>query len=210
MTRPPLPVQVGSEGMSLVAFEVSSVVASVESGGRKLDAFMQQKRMLAMEPSNANANTDAHAHAKRDGDGGQAGGRSREEDASEDVCGFEHLPLEVAALVVRRIHRSDLAVAVRVCRVWRDVATPLLWKALKFTRAAALHLVLLRNSSKLANTFSNRFSMVDRIDMSRINTSAGRLDLQISIQFKILLSECTELRFLDLSNCLWVRIVYQL
>ncbi|KAJ3226452.1 hypothetical protein HDU81_007309 [Chytriomyces hyalinus] len=118
---------------------------------------------------------------------------------------FDTLPYEVAQLVVARMHARDLPAAVLVCRLWRQLATPYLWRTLRIRRPVRLHLLLLRHSPRLTSHALNRFALVRSIDLSAFDTGAGKLDLQVSVQFGLLVAECVSLESLDLSGCLWVR-----
>ncbi|KAJ3401829.1 hypothetical protein HDU80_005670 [Chytriomyces hyalinus] len=118
---------------------------------------------------------------------------------------FDMLPYEVALLVVARMHARDLPAAVLVCRLWRELATPFLWRMLRLRRPVRLHLLLLRHSPRLTSHALNRFALVRSIDLSAFDTGAGKLDLQVSVQFGLLVAECVSLESLDLSGCLWVR-----
>ncbi|KAI9329725.1 hypothetical protein BDR26DRAFT_872106 [Obelidium mucronatum] len=124
---------------------------------------------------------------------------------------LSRFPNELIELLVSRFHRSDLSECAKVSRLFYHLVVPRLWKLLVLKRAAAIHLLLLRNSEELRvgkRSFwdgVNLFQFVRCIDLSRLNTSAGRFDFQVSTQFKILVKHCPELRVLDLSNCLWIR-----
>ncbi|KAI8827424.1 hypothetical protein BJ741DRAFT_630110 [Chytriomyces cf. hyalinus JEL632] len=121
------------------------------------------------------------------------------------LASFDMLPYEVALLVVARMHARDLPAAVLVCRLWRELATPFLWHMLRLRRPVRLHLLLLRHSPRLTSHALNRFALVRSIDLSAFDTGAGKLDLQVSVQFGLLVAECVSLESLDLSGCLWVR-----